>query len=213
MRYRLHFSKTKAMRFTGNLDMHRTLTRAMRRANLPLAYSQGFNPRPKLTLASALPHGYTSEFEVADFWLKEPLTIPEIETALQNASSPGMQFHTVKQIEPQAAKLQVAIQESTFQAILLKNVANLDEKITDVLAKKEIILVTFRKGKRREKDLRAFLFELARLPDDEESRQRLIMRLQAGEGTTGRPDDVLKQLEIDPLDTRVHRTKIIFSSD
>ena len=61
------------MRFTGHLDLHRAWERTFRRAGLPLAYSQGFNPHPRLNLASALPLGFTSEGEVIDVWLEQDL--------------------------------------------------------------------------------------------------------------------------------------------
>ena len=98
MRLRSTFSKTEAMRFTGHLDLHRTLERTMRRANLPLTYSEGFNPRPKITLASALPLGFTSEAEVVDFWLKEDLPIKEISMALVKAAPPGIVFHQFEEV-------------------------------------------------------------------------------------------------------------------
>ncbi len=59
-RLRLTFAKTAAMRYTGHLDLHTTWERTLRRARLPLAYSQGFHPQPKIQLASALPLGFTS---------------------------------------------------------------------------------------------------------------------------------------------------------
>ena len=47
-RYRFHFEKNENMKYTGHLDLHRTLERTFRRSTLPLAYSQGFNPMPGL---------------------------------------------------------------------------------------------------------------------------------------------------------------------
>ncbi len=60
MRARITFSKQGALRYTGHLDLHRLWERAMRRADLPLSYSQGFHPQPKISLASALPLGFAS---------------------------------------------------------------------------------------------------------------------------------------------------------
>ena len=71
MRIRVTFSKTYHMRYTSHLDVHRTWERTLRRARLPLAYSQGFNPRPKINLAAALPLGFTSDCEIVEFWLDE----------------------------------------------------------------------------------------------------------------------------------------------
>ena len=66
MRVRITFSKQGALRFIGHLDLHRLWERAMRRANLPLTYSQGFHPQPKISLAAALPLGFSSRGEVLD---------------------------------------------------------------------------------------------------------------------------------------------------
>ena len=87
-RYKMIFSKTEAMRFTSHLDLHSTLERTMRRANLPLVYSQGFTPRPKLSLASALPLGYTSEAEAAEFWLENDFAPDAVAEAIR-ASAPS----------------------------------------------------------------------------------------------------------------------------
>ena len=72
-RYRLTFGKEERIRFTGHLDIHRAWERTFRRAGLPLAYRQGFNPRPRLNIGSALPLGHSSTAELMDFWLEEEL--------------------------------------------------------------------------------------------------------------------------------------------
>ena len=71
MRVRIIFSKQGALRYTGNLDLHKILERSIRRAKLPLAYSQGYHPQPKINLAAALPLGFSSRAEVMDMWLNE----------------------------------------------------------------------------------------------------------------------------------------------
>ena len=58
MRVRLTFTKQGALRYTGHLDLHKILERSIRRAKLPLAYSQGYHPQPKINLAAALPLGF-----------------------------------------------------------------------------------------------------------------------------------------------------------
>jgi radical SAM-linked protein len=68
-RLRLVFAKDGPARFIGHLDLARTLERMLNRAQIPLAYTQGYNPRPRMQLATALPLGFTSECEIADIWL------------------------------------------------------------------------------------------------------------------------------------------------
>ena len=210
MRYRIKFAKTEHMRFTGNLDLHRTLERTMRRANLPLAYSQGFNPRPKLTLASALPLGYTSEGEVAEFWLKEDMEIAGIKAALDKAAPPGVLFLDLEVVDQRAPKPQTTITGSTFVATLQQPNLKLDENVTQLMASKEIIKEKIRKGKKRVYNLRDLIYKVTILPESEDGKQRLELYLRAGQGATGRPDEVLMELGIDPLGPKIHRKKLIF---
>lgn len=72
-RMRLRLSKEGDARFVGHLDMMRLLERALRRARLPVAYSKGFNPHPRISLASALPLGVSSRAEYADVILDRPV--------------------------------------------------------------------------------------------------------------------------------------------
>jgi radical SAM-linked protein len=206
MRYRSIFSKTKEMRFTGNLDLRRSLERLMRRANIPLAYSQGFNPRPKITLASALPLGYTSEHEVMDFWLKENVQDKKIHEILLEYSPPGFIFHTVNQIESSVKKLQVAIQSAEYEIEMPIGNEGLQGSIDTLLSQETIMLSKTRKGKTKTYNLRALIVDIA-------YQSNLIsMHLYSKEGFTGRPDIVLQQLGIDPFDVVVHRKKIHFLS-
>jgi radical SAM-linked protein len=77
MRYWLKFSKEGELRFISHLDLQRSWQRSIRRAGLPVAYSAGFNPRMRLTFASALPVGATSEAEYAEIRFTRPLTAAE----------------------------------------------------------------------------------------------------------------------------------------
>jgi radical SAM-linked protein len=66
MRLRITFAKQGALRYTGQIDLHRIWERSARRADLPLAYSHGYHPQPKIQLAAALPLGFSSRCEVVD---------------------------------------------------------------------------------------------------------------------------------------------------
>ena len=73
MRIRITFAKQGALRYTGHLDLHKLWERAARRAELPLAYSQGFHPQPKMNIAAALPLGFSSRCEVMDMRLEHEI--------------------------------------------------------------------------------------------------------------------------------------------
>src|SRR5688500_7774877 len=77
-RVRLTFSKEGALRYIGHLDLVRMWERACRRAKLPLAYTLGFTPHPRLTLAAPLALGVTSAAELMDVYLREALPAGEV---------------------------------------------------------------------------------------------------------------------------------------
>lgn len=213
MRYRIHFSKTEAMRFTGNLDLHSTLERTMRRANLPLAYSEGFNPRPKLVLADALSLGITSEDEWLDCVMKIDAAADDVLAALRGAAPPGIEFHAAAVVDDRGEKLPNLVHAARFVATLLDSAEGLEGRVADFIAQPEVLREKTRKGRTRTYDLRALVFGLAVLPPDERGRQRIELHLSQGEGRTARPDDVLDALGLDPLRAILHRTAMDFRGE
>ena len=213
MRVRLTFSKTEAMRFTGHLDLQRTLERAIRRANLPLAYSEGFNRRGKLMLADALPLGFTSEGELADLWLDEAREIGAIREALERASPPGIQLHSVEEIEMEAAKLPNSLRRAEYVVTLLEECGDLDQRVGRLLAAETLPRKKRRKRKIKTYDLRPLIHVVKVMERDQENRQRLFMQLNAQEGATGRPDEVLNEIGIEPEGGRFHRVGLLLEGE
>lgn len=87
MRLWLKFARADALGYISHLDTHRAYYRLFRRAELPLALSQGFNPHPILSLAAPMPLGYRSHADYVDLTLARPLTLAELEGRL--AATPG----------------------------------------------------------------------------------------------------------------------------
>jgi radical SAM-linked protein len=86
MRLWLKFSRRDSLSFISHLDAHRAYYRLFRRAGLPLAYSQGFNPHPILSLASPLPLGFISRADYLDLELSQNMDLEEIGTRIRNAA-------------------------------------------------------------------------------------------------------------------------------
>jgi radical SAM family uncharacterized protein/radical SAM-linked protein len=89
-RYGLLFAKTDQARFLGHLEMVTALVRAMRRAGLPLAYTQGHHPAPRLSLGDALPLGIESRDEIMEIILRQPLDPHEVARRLNVELPPGL---------------------------------------------------------------------------------------------------------------------------
>jgi radical SAM-linked protein len=206
MRVRIHFSKVEAMRYTGHLDLHRAWERTFRRAGLPLSYSQGFHPQPKLNLACALPLGFTSECELIDAWLDISLTMPEIQAALTRALPPGMHIHSLTEIDLHSPALQTRVESAEYRVTLLDPVPDLDVRLGRVF--EAASLPRQRRGKTY--DLRPLIDHIQLLPKNVDSLPCLAMRLAARESATGRPEEVLAELGINIQDARVHRLKLHF---
>src|SRR5512139_1587345 len=102
------------MRFTSHLDLHKSWERTLRRAGLPLAYTQGFSPHPRINLASALPLGFTGEAEVVDIWLDQTLPVPQIASDLERAAPPGIKISQIQEIDDHTPTLQTELEASEF---------------------------------------------------------------------------------------------------
>ena len=208
IRLRITFAKTPAMRYTGHLDLHRAWERTFRRAGLPLAYSQGFNPHPRLNLASALPLGFTGEAEVIDAWLDEDLPLSEVQSALQPVLPPGLQLVTIESVDLHLPALQTVLEASEYRLVFLEPFPALEEHVSALLSASSLP----RRWRERDYDLRPLVLDIHLLPADSAGLPQLSLRLSAREAATGRPEEVVSALGRDPNLARVHRTRLLFRS-
>jgi radical SAM-linked protein len=209
-RIRLTFSKTAYTRFIGHLDLARALERAVNRARIPVAYSQGFNKRPRMQLADALPLGFTSECEMADLWLREHVEPGDAEHRLKSSLPDGLVLHAVREVEISETALQNQTVEATYVVVPGENIESgeLQSRIDTLLSQSSI--PRERRGKNY--DLRPRVFSLA-LSDSEEEPPEITMILSLAPGEVGRPDEVLDSLGLDPLSAAVHRSRILLEND
>lgn len=207
MRVRLTFTKQGALRYTGHLDLHKIIERSIRRARLPLAYSQGYHPQPKLNLAAALPLGFSSRAEVMDIWLNED--VQDVPGKLKDHVPPGLTILDAKSVDDREPSLQSQVIAAEYEIEIMEapqsaeagSASGLTEKIASVMDSESIP----RERRKKEYDLRPLIEELT--PTDD---SHIFMRLTSREGATGRPEEVLATLEIPLEDTRIERTRLIF---
>jgi radical SAM-linked protein len=209
MRIRLTFSKTEAMRYTGHLDLQRAWERTFRRADLPLAYSQGFHPQARLNLGCALPLGFTSQCELLDAWLEIQLPLDQVLTALINAAPPGILIRSVEIITERLPALQTQVIAAEYTVTLLDPVPDLEARLNAVLSSPSIP----RQRRGKEYDLRPLIEAITPLPTDENGLQGFHLRLSARESATGRPEEVLTALAIPLEASHIHRTALIILSN
>jgi len=207
-RIRVVYTKGHPLRFTGHLDMQRLWERLLRRSGLPVRYSQGYHPRARLNLASALPLGFISDSELLDFWMNEPRPLGEVQARLAAAAPPSMAILSAVTVPLSEDSLQSRMQASDFEVAFFdpQNLEELQRKIQTLLSAEEII----RLRRKKTYDLRPLIIDLHTLHimDDEPG---LTMRLLAEPGATGRPDEVLEELGFANTQYLVRRTHILIS--
>ncbi|MGE5582099.1 MAG: TIGR03936 family radical SAM-associated protein [Bacillota bacterium] len=118
IQYRLRFSKEKELRFLSHLELMRALERAFRRAMLPLAYSEGFHPHPKLSFGPALAVGISSNDEYLDFQLTGEVAPSEIKERLNQTLPGGIRVIAVVKISRHAKPLNALINRAAYSVLL-----------------------------------------------------------------------------------------------
>ncbi|MCB2210002.1 TIGR03936 family radical SAM-associated protein [bacterium] len=208
-RIRVQYSKGPSLRFTGHLDMQRLWERLLRRTKLPIRYSQGYHPRARLNLASALPLGFISEAELLDFWMNEPMPVEEVRRRLVEATLPGLPIQDVQIVDRSEDALQTQMSASEYEVSFFDSQEQsvLQEKVNALLSQDEVI----RTRRKKTYDLRPLILALE-VREVEPGEIGLWMRLNAEPAATGRPDEVLDALGFDKTAYLVKRTKLILSA-
>lgn len=210
-RIRLTYARREALRYVSQLDMQLVWERTLRRAGMPLAYSQGFNRRPRLHLGCALPLGFLSQCEVTDFWLdgieEASLDLAELQSRILASTPPGLEIHHVEIVPLSQPALQTQVRSAEYVALPLDplDAEALAQSIQALL--EAASLPRERRGKAY--DLRPLIEGLEARLSTLDERPTIWMRLSARESATGRPEEVLSALGLDPAVFRVERTLLI----
>lgn len=205
-RIRITYSKTGMLRFIGHLDMQQLWERALRRAELPVRYSQGFNPKIRLNLASALPLGYISRCEVLDFWLEQTVACEIVQAKLNKTLPADLKIIDTTRVANNLPSLQSLVSASEYQVNFSESLEfdQLQEQVKQFLSKDTISRT--RRGKTF--NLRDYIEHLSVI--DINNTPGLQMRLSSRPGATGRPDEVIECLGYDPYACIIERTKLIY---
>jgi radical SAM-linked protein len=208
-RLRATFAKGEEVKYISHLDLMRLWERALRRANVPLAYSLGYNPRPKISIALPLAVGVTGQEELMDVTLERPLAPRDFALAVGRELPAGVTISQVEEVYPTLPALQTQVQAAQYMATV-----DADHTVQEIEARLDAFLRSEslpRQRRNKEYDLRPLVEELW-LESREESQYTLGMRLRAGEGGTGRPDEVLDQLGLTHHVRGITRTRLFFAA-
>lgn len=164
-RIRLRFSKLGKVRFTSHRDTARIWERALRRVDAPVAYSEGFSPRPRLSFGLALSTGHESLGEYLDVDLDLPegqLDLDQLITRLDPALPVGFTAQGAAVVEPGTPSLQEAVTSCTWRMeVIGADPGVVAAAVEQLLDRDQMVVTRERKGRDVTEDLRPALLELA----------------------------------------------------
>ncbi len=171
MNYRVRFSKHGAIRYIGHLDVMRYFQKLLRRAEIDVAYTQGFSPHAITTFAQPLGVGIESDGEYMDLRLNSEISCDELKRRINEASVPEIRAISVKLLPDSignamasvaAAEYKIGFKEGRKPEVLSeKDDASINEMIKSFLSQDEIILVKEGKAGLREIDIKDRIFEFS----------------------------------------------------
>jgi len=191
---RLRFSKKGEMRFISHLELAHLFYRASKRADLPLCYSEGFHPMPRIIFATALPVGLESLSEIVDLELEGGVPPHEVMERLNKTLSQGIEITEAEEVPlafPSSSLPRGSVYWIPLDHLLTKKEVN--SSIKKALDKGEFLLHQERKGKRRSVDIRPLIekMEVKEKKAKGSSFWGVELSLRGGMGRGAKPSEII----------------------
>jgi radical SAM-linked protein len=211
-RIRIRFSRGEELKFISHLDIMRLWQRALHRADIPLAYTEGFSPHPRISLAAPLAVGVTSQSELMDFFCAKWVSPHSFTTAVSQQLPPGIEILQVHMVAPTLPSLQSQVSHAEYEveAETDKDQTAIKAALDSLLALKELPWHHQRDTGTRNYDLRALIDDLW-LASWHYGHGTIGMRLRCDSSGSGRPEQVAAALEFS-YPTSIRRTKLVLKT-
>jgi radical SAM-linked protein len=211
-RLRIKFSRGEEVKFISHLDIMRLWQRIFIRAGVPLAYSAGFNPHPRISLAAPLALGVTSEAELMDIMLSKWSSPHAFSAAVSQQLPSGVEIDQVYNMPLTSPSLQSQVRFAEYRVIMETEETrqDIEDRIASIMAKSQLPWQHQRDTGTRRYDLRALIDEL-RLIDQTEGCCSMGMRLRCDSNGSGRPEQVAAAMGFDNYPRSIHRTRLILN--
>jgi len=206
---RITYSQTGPLKYISHLDLIKLWERLLRRAGIPLAYSHGFTPHPKITVASPLPVGFEGLREVMEITLTSHISPREFEAKVRPCLPEGLDIVQVEVAEDEALSLPQRVVASEYEVVLpdCRERDKLAQAVEELMSKGSLPFRREKGGKVREYDLRPLI---KGLKVTEGPGCALWMLLETSPSATARPEDVLKALGFEGY-AKIRRLKLHFA--
>jgi len=211
-RLRVTFARGEEVKYITHLDLMRFWERALRRAAIPIAYSEGFNPSPRLSLAAPLPVGVTSSGELMDVFLAQRVTPHHFIKAVSQQLPAGIAIQEVREVGLRLPSLQSQVRWADYQVDVLTDrpAEEVQAAVANFLAADSLPWQHQRDREVRHYDLRSLVHDL-RLEEHADALCTLAMRLRTDSQASGRAEQVAAALGFSQPPLRIHRRKLILA--
>lgn len=143
MKKRVYFDKFGEMKFISHLDLLRFFDRLLKKSQIPVKYSQGFHPRPKMSFGSPISLGTEAYNELMDFELETPMSNEEVFDRLNSSNVIGFRVNKVEDVIGKAS----IMEEYTIMVYEIESEEEIITKLETLLNQEEIVEVKEKKGK------------------------------------------------------------------
>jgi radical SAM-linked protein len=191
--YRLRFSKEANFKFISHLELLKTIERALRRAKIPLAYSEGFHPHPRLSFGPALAVGISSIDEYFDLVLREEWEPEAIAAALNSVLPAGLEITAARRCKGAVKPLNAIINRAAYLielAITPETVDSLLDELNKISDASEIMVTRTHKNISKAVNIRPWLHSI-KIENSSENRLHIRISGEIGSGGNLRPEEVL----------------------
>ena len=211
-RLRLKFSRGEQLKFLSHLDLMRLWERAFRRAGMELAYSEGFSPHPRISLAAPLAVGTTSIAELMDVFLSRRITDGLFVEKVSPQLPGGIGIIQILPVNIDAPSLQSRLRFAEYRVDMLsdKSVPDIESALAALLDRESLPWHHSRDTGERFYDLRPLINSLW-LGGKRGDKCSIGMLLRCDASGSGRPEQVVKALGFSTQPESIQRTGLVFA--
>ncbi len=195
------------MIYIGHLDLLKVTQRAIKRADIPIAYSQGFNPHQQMSFALPLSLGVRSYAEFLDIELTEEFDEEELKLRLNRAYPTGIEILNVRKFYFEERNSASQVEVGTYE-IYCENIEHLEESIKKLMKQDEIIVAKKTKKKDyKDTDVKHMLYDIKAVNEN-----TVFLKIATGSKLNLKPELIIEQLyklsniQFDKLNIKITRT-------
>jgi radical SAM-linked protein len=207
-RLRVTFTRGDEMKYVTHLDMMRFWERALVRAGIPVAYSEGFSPHAQIALAAPLPVGTTSDGELLDVFTERAITPREFIERVSPQVPPAIGIIGAQEVGLTLPAMQADVRSAVWEVDVPDAPDRADAAVKAFLAKDAMPWEHKREDEVRQYDIRAQVRDAQLSGDVAEGGTRVRMVLQNDNSGSGRPEQVAAAMGLGPP-LRIHRLKLL----